>query len=66
MLKPENITWDDIHNLLLIAHQKNVKKGMIMTVPQLSGEDFKKRLGNNGQCLVALDNNKLVGTTSMT
>ena len=65
MLKPENITWDDIHNLLLIAHQNNVKKGMVMTVPQLSGEDFQKRLGNNGQCLVALDKDKLVGTTSM-
>lgn len=65
MLKPEWISWDDIHSLLLIAHQKNIKKGITMAVPQLSGEDFHKKLGSDGQCLVALDHDTLVGTTSM-
>lgn len=65
MLKPEWISWDDIHNLLLLAHRNNIKKGLVMKVPQLSGDEFKNKIGKDGQCLVAFDNDTLVGTTSI-
>lgn len=65
MPKPDWVTWDDIHELLIKAHQKNIEKGMVMKVPQMAPEMLKDRLGEKGQCFVAFSNNKLVGTTSV-
>ena len=64
--KPEWISWDEIHELLLVAHKRNIEKGMVMGIPQLSGEELKKRVGDKGKCFVALEDNVLVGTTSVT
>lgn len=65
MQKPDGISWDDIHELLLAAHKKNVEKGMVMRIPHLSGEELEKKVGENGRCFVALADEKLVGTTSV-
>lgn len=65
MPKPDRVSWDDIHELLLAAHKRNIEKGMIMTVPLLPPEELERRLGDTGQCFVALDGEKLVGTTSV-
>ncbi|MBQ5943968.1 MAG: hypothetical protein IJL61_04525 [Bacteroidales bacterium] len=65
MEKPDWISWNEIHELLLSAHKKNIAKGMVMGVPQLSGEELKNRVGDNGKCFVALFDNSLVGTTSI-
>ena len=65
MEKPDWVTWDDIHKLLLTAHKKNIEKGMMMQVSHLSSEELEKRLGYKGRCFVALANDKLVGTTSV-
>lgn len=65
MPKPDWISWDDIHELLMAAHKKNIAKGMAMKIPQLSGEELKQKIGEKGRCFVALANEKLVGTTSV-
>ena len=65
MEKPEWISWDDIRELILAAHKKNIAKGMTMRTTQESGEELQKRLGKDGKCYVALCGDKLVGTTSV-
>ena len=64
--KPEWISWDDIHQLLLEAHKDNIAKGLVSLYPQLPGEKIKEKLGEEGRCWVALDGDKLVGTHSVT
>ena len=65
MVKPENLSWDEIHNLLLAAHKKNIEKGVVMQTTTLTGEEIKKHLGPDGRCFVAYCGDKLVGTTSV-
>jgi len=65
LVKPDSVSWEDIHELLMAAHKKNIAKGMAMKIPQLSGEELEKRLGDKGRCFVALAGDKLVGTTSV-
>ena len=64
--KPDNISYDDIHELLLEAHKKNYKNGIVLQYTQMTGNQIKKKLGEEGQCWVAMDGDKLVGTTSVT
>ena len=66
MPKPDWVSWDDIHELLLKAHKKNIEQGIILGYPQMPGEKIKQKLGEEGCCWVALDGDKLVGTTSVT
>ena len=66
MEKPDWVSWDDIHKLLMAAHKKNIEKGIVMKYPQMPGEEIKKKLGDEGMCWVALCGDKLVGTTSVT
>lgn len=65
MPKPDWVSWDDIHELLISAHKKNIEKGMAMRIPQLSGSELEKMIGENGRCFVAMEGEKLVGTTSV-
>lgn len=65
MPKPEWVSWDDIRELLLAAHKKNIEKGMTMNTATMSGEDLKKHLGEEGRCFVAFCGDQLVGTTSV-
>ena len=64
--KPDWVSWDDIHELLLAAHKRNIEKGIVMKYAQMPGEEIKKKLGDEGVCWVALCGDKLVGTTSVT
>lgn len=66
MPKPDWVSWDDIHELLLAAHKKNIEKGIVMNYAQMPGEDIRKKLGEEGMCWVAMCGDKLVGTTSVT
>lgn len=63
MLKPDSISWNDIHDLLWTAHAKNRKAGMHMRAPSLPGEKMREMVAD-GKCFVALDGEKLVGTCS--
>lgn len=62
VLKPDFISWDDIHNLLWEAHADNRKHGINNRYPSLPGDEIQKRIGEDGKMLVALTkDNTLVG-----
>lgn len=65
MIKPDWVSWDEIHELLLAAHKKNIEKGVVMNTTTMTGEEIKNYLGESGRCIVALCGNELVGTTSV-
>ena len=65
MQKPDWVSWDDIHDLLIAAHKKNIEKGVVMNTTTLTGEEIKDYIGENGRCFVTLCGDKLVGTTSV-
>lgn len=66
MPKPDWVSFDDIHELLAAAHKKNYEKGIVLAYSQMAGDQIKEKLGKEGQCWVAMDGDKLVGTTSVT
>ena len=60
--KPDWVSWEDIHDLLLKAHRQNISNGMTMRTVNLSGAELKERVGD-GQCYVVIDDkNNLVAT----
>lgn len=63
--KPNWVSWNDIHNVLLSAHSSNRAKGIIMRKPSLPGEEIKKEIGKDGVMLVAIDGNSVVGTAAL-
>lgn len=65
MEKPDWVSWDDIHELLLTAHKKNIEKGMVMNTTTMTGMEIQKHIGEDGRCFVALCGDKLIGTTSV-
>ncbi|MBO4827662.1 MAG: hypothetical protein J5506_10620 [Prevotella sp.] len=65
MQKPDWVSWDDIHELILTAHKKNIEKGVVMNTTTMSGEELKNYIGENGRCFVAFCGDTLVGTTSV-
>ena len=62
--KPDWISYDQIHELLYQAHQSNRDKGFDVKTAHMTGEELEKHIGETGKCFVALDGDKLVGTTS--
>lgn len=64
MAKPDWVSWEDIHNLLIEAHKKNIEKGITMNTTTMSGEEIKKHIGEEGRCFVAFCGDQLIGTTS--
>ena len=60
--KPETILYEDVHNLLWIANEENRRNGFVLKTSELSGEELRVRLGEDGKCLVAMDGSRLVGT----
>jgi hypothetical protein len=64
--KPNNISFDDIHNLLMEANKRNFKNGIVLRYAKMPAEEIIKTLGKEGRTWVAMDGDKLVGTTSVT
>ena len=64
MLKPDNISWDEIAKCQYDAHSRNRKKGFHMSCQDLTGDQLKRSL-KNAYCYVALDeNDRVIGTSS--
>lgn len=63
--KPDWVTWDDIHNVLVAAHAENRKNGIIMAFSVKPGDEIKEIIGKEGVMLIALDGNKVVGTAGL-
>ncbi len=65
MEKPDWISFDDIHELLYLAHAENrEKRGFHVRTAEMTGAELEAYLGSTGKCFVALDGEKLVGTAS--
>ena len=63
--KPEWVSWDEIHNVLWTAHSDNRDKGVVMRYPSLSGDEIRLKIEGNGKMLVAIEDNKVVGTAAI-
>lgn len=64
--KSDWVSWDDVHNVLWKAHEKNRENGVFMRYPSLPGEEIKKRIENgNGKMFVAIDGQNVVGTAAV-
>ena len=61
--KPEWVSWDDIHEVLMVSHAENRAKGI--RKPSLPGDEIRKELGEEGVMLVAIVDNRLVGTAAL-
>lgn len=65
-IKPDSVSWDDIHDVIWKSHEENRKNGIFMRYPSLPGSEIEKKLGGEGKMLVALTKEgKLVGTAAM-
>lgn len=66
--KPDWVSWDEIHNIVIKAHENNRKNGVDVRNAHLQGQEIKRALGNEGKCFIALDtqNGEVIGTCSVT
>lgn len=63
--KPDWVTWDEVHEVLVKAHAQNRANGINMRKPTLPGEEIAKEVGNEGKMFVALDGRRVVGTSAI-
>lgn len=63
--KPEWVSWDEIHEVLVKAHAQNRANGVNMKKPTLPGEKIAEEVGNEGKMFVALDGERVVGTLAL-
>lgn len=64
MLKPDNISWRAITELLHLAYAEHTKNGLEYSACYQSEERTRERVGD-GICVVALLEDKLVGTATI-
>ena len=62
--KPDNITFKEIQEVIKASHEENIKKGIVMKAAALSAREMEERVGKEGTCFVAMDDDKVVGTLS--
>jgi hypothetical protein len=63
MEKPDWVSWDQVCECIREANTVNDKKGFHMLFSDITPDEMKEDL-KNGKCIVALYNNKVIGTTS--
>ena len=63
--KPDWVSWDAIHALLVSAHADNVGQGIVMRNPTRPGDELEEMIGDDGLMFVALDGDRLVGTAAI-
>lgn len=63
--KPEWVSWNDIHEVLVKAHAQNRANGINMKKPTLPGEKIAEEIGDEGKMFVALDGRRVVGTSAI-
>ena len=61
--KPDWVSWEDIHELLLKANKTNEKRGFSMAGLTCTPEELEKQV-ENGMCVVALHGDKLAGVSA--
>lgn len=63
--KPDYISWDEIAQVIFEAHSSNRDNGIDIQNAHKTGSELRESLGVNGACFVALENNKVVATSSI-
>ena len=63
--KPDWVSWDDIHDVLWAAHEKNREKGLSMRYAFLPGDEIRQRIEGNGKMFCAIDEGKVVATSAI-
>ena len=63
--KPDSVSYDEIHEVLWKANEENRKKGFHFSTAEMSGDQLRERIGEDGQCFVAMEDGKVVGTLSI-
>ncbi|MBR5686545.1 MAG: GNAT family N-acetyltransferase [Prevotella sp.] len=63
--KPDEVSWDEIHEVIWNAHAKNRENGVFMGNPSLPGEEIRKKVEGKGIMVVALDDHQLIGTAAI-
>ena len=63
--KPDWVSWDRIHEVVWAAHEKNREHGIDMAHSSMNGDEIKKMLEPNGKMLVAVQDDKVVGTAAI-
>lgn len=64
-IRPDWVTYEDIHNLLAVAHEENRRQGFVVKTSEMDAEALEKHIGPEGRCFVALDGDQLVGVTAV-
>lgn len=62
--KPEMVSYDDIHDIIVSAHA-SLDNGITLNSTKLTGSDLSRIIGHSGICLVAYLDNRLAGTASI-
>ncbi|MBQ2633781.1 MAG: GNAT family N-acetyltransferase [Oscillospiraceae bacterium] len=65
MEKPESISFQAVSEVLRKAHEKLRADGVYMRVPFLTPDELEQWVGEDGTCFVAMDGDKLVGTSAL-
>lgn len=63
--KPDWVSWENIHEVLVKAHASNRAHGINMRKPSLPGEEIKKEIGDDGVMLIAMEGKKVIGTAAL-
>lgn len=62
--KPEEVPFSAIHDVMVAAHEQNFQKGIVTKSTRLSPEELQAKLGDRGRCFVAMDGDRVAGTSS--
>lgn len=63
--KPDWVSWEEIHDVLIASHTENRSRGIVMSNPMKPAEDIKQLFQSNGKMFVAIVNEKIVGTAGV-
>lgn len=63
--KPDWVSWDEIHEVLVKSHAQNRENGINMRKPSLPGDKIAEEIGDEGKMFVAMDGRKVVGTAAI-
>ena len=70
--KNDEISWDDVRNVIIEAHQENLSQGLVVSTTNMTSEQLKSQLGE-GVCFLAVkdilsDNiksNEIIGVAAL-
>ena len=63
--KPDSVSWEQISEVLVESHAENRQNGVYMPYPHLPPDEIRKKIEGRGIMLVAMMDEKLVGTAAM-